>query len=104
MIISEFLKDHTAVRISKRLLLDPGLTEIAKCTACVLIALPPERCPSGRRLAEIMHTNKNAVARALRQLENAGYLARFPHHEGGRSRGTSYIIYNSPEDNPKFHR
>ena len=99
MIIYEFRKDTPTVYISKTLLLDPGLTEYAKCTACVLLALPPESYPSIQTLAQIMNISKNDVACALRQLEIAGYITRIPRYVGGRYCGMSYIIYGCPKYN-----
>ena len=102
MITYVSLKGTPAVRVSTRIILDPDLSAVAKCAVAVLLALPHDHHPSAQTLSRVLGVSRNAAACALRQLVQAGYLARFSHHEGGRFRGVDYVIYDSPEDNPNY--
>ena len=83
--------------MSNRHLQDARLSLKAKGLLSVMLSLPEDWNYSVRGLAAICREGRSAVASALRELEEAGYVARRRvHGPDGRILDTTYAIYETP--------
>ena len=92
----ERTKDYTVM--SNYHLKDTGLTLKSKGLLSMMLSLPDEWNYSTRGLASICKEGVDAIGKALKELERAGYIVRHQlRGANGRITDTEYIIYEQPQ-------
>ena len=96
----ERTKDYTVM--SNCHLRDTGLTLKAKGLLSMMLSLPDEWNYTTRGLAAICKEGVDAIGKALKELENAGYIVRRQIcGAGGKISDTEYVIYEQPQQRPQ---
>ena len=96
----ERTKDYTVM--SNCHLRDSSLTLKAKGLLSMMLSLPDEWNYSTRGLAAIYKEGVDAIGKALKELENAGYIVRRQlRGAGGKISDTEYVIYEQPQQRPQ---
>lgn len=92
----ERTKDYTVM--SNCHLRDSSLTLKAKGLLSMMLSLPDEWNYTTRGLAAICKEGVDAIGKALKELENAGYIVRRQlRGAGGKISDTEYVIYEQPQ-------
>ncbi len=95
----ERTKDYTVM--SNCHLRDSSLTLKAKGLLSMMLSLPDEWNYTTRGLAAICKEGVDAIGKALKELENAGYIVRRQlRGAGGKISDTEYVIYEKPQQRP----
>ena len=95
----ERTKDYTVM--SNCHLRDTSLTLKAKGLLSMMLSLPDEWNYTTRGLAAICKEGVDAIGKALKELENAGYIVRRQlRGAGGKISDTEYVIYEKPQQRP----
>ena len=96
----ERTKDYTVM--SNCHLRDTSLTLKAKGLLSMMLSLPDEWNYTTRGLAAICKEGVDAIGKALKELENAGYIVRRQlRGAGGKISDTEYVIYEQPQQRPQ---
>ena len=96
----ERTKDYTVM--SNCHLRDSSLTLKAKGLLSMMLSLPDEWNYTTRGLAAICKEGVDAIGKALKELENAGYIVRRQlRGAGGKISDTEYVIYEQPQQRPQ---
>ena len=96
----ERTKDYTVM--SNCHLRDTSLTLKAKGLLSMMLSLPDEWNYTTRGLAAICKEGVDAIGKALKELENAGYIVRRQlRGAGGKISDTEYVIYEQPQQPPQ---
>lgn len=95
----ERTRDYTVM--SNHHLKNTALTLKAKGLLSMILSLPDEWNYTTRGLAAICKEGVDAIGKALRELETAGYIVRHQlRGKDGRITDTEYIIYEQPQARP----
>lgn len=95
----EKTRDYTVM--SNHHLKNTALTLKAKGLLSMILSLPDEWNYTTRRLAAICKEGVDAIGKALKELENEGYLVRHQlRGKDGRISDTEYVIHEQPQPQP----
>lgn len=75
---------------------DYGISFKAKGLLCQMLSLPDGWSFSIEGLARLATDGRDSVAKALKELESAGYFRREHNRNGGKYQGIEYIIAETP--------
>lgn len=89
--------------ISNKILFDKRLSAKATMYLLLMLAVPPTWNYTIAGLATLKSDGVDSVRSAIKELEKVGYVShKRARNEKGQMKGTEYLIYEEPEQNPEY--
>ena len=89
--------------ISNKILFDKRLSAKATMYLLLMLAVPPTWNYTIAGLATLKSDGVDSVRSAIKELEKFGYVShKRARNEKGQMKGTEYLIYEEPEQNPEY--